>query len=335
MGSNSKFVNDVICAMAVDLDSKQLQKLEIVLNNNLYGKQISNECTELSTYNDDNDYILRVFAANKKLENLSDKSITQYVRTTRNMLLTLNKNYKDITSDDIKYYLALYQSRNKASINTLVNTKRFISAFYTWAEEEDYITKNPTKNIKNIKQIHKEKEYMSEDEIEHIRDACNTKREIALVNFLLSVGCRVSELESLNISDINFDDDSLTIYGSKTKTYRKAYLNASAKLHLRSYLMSRNDDSEALFVSSKGSHNRLGVSSIQRELQSIAIRAGVKKHVTVHLFRKTFATRMSSAGVRIEVIKELLGHANISVTEKNYVTINKDDIKSAHRRGAA
>ena len=138
-----------------------------------------------------------------------------------------------------------------------------------------------------------------------------------------------------NISDIDFDDDSLTIYGSKTKTYRKGYLNASAKLHLRNYIMSRNDESEALFVKSRGNHDRLGVSTLQKELQDIAKRAGVKKHVTVHLFRKTFATRLSAAGVRIEIIKELLGHANISVTEKNYVTINKDDIKSAHRRGAA
>ncbi|WP_312372983.1 phage integrase N-terminal SAM-like domain-containing protein [Lachnoclostridium sp.] len=130
MSSNSKFINDVICAMAVDLDSRQLQKLESILNNNLHGKQISNECTELSTYSDDNDYVLRVFAANKKLENLSDKSISQYVRTTRNMLLTLDKNYRDVTSDDIKYYLAMYQSRNKVSMNTLANTKRFISAFF-------------------------------------------------------------------------------------------------------------------------------------------------------------------------------------------------------------
>jgi len=207
--------------------------------------------------------------------------------------------------------------------------------FFTWAEEEDYIPKNPTRKIKNIKQVHKEKEYLTDDEVEHIRDACKTKREIAIVNFLLSVGCRVSELANINIKDVDFENDSVTIYGSKTKTYRKGYLNASAKLHLRNYLMSRNDDNEALFVTSRGNHDRLGNSSLQKEVQAVSERAGVTKHVTVHLFRKTFATRMSAAGVRIEIIKELLGHSDISVTEKNYVTINKDDIKAAHRRGAA
>lgn len=335
MSSNSKFINDVISAMAIELDSRQLQKLENALNSNLHGKQISNECTELSTYTDDNDYILKVFAANKKLENLSDKSIAQYVRTTRNMLLTINKNYKDVTTEDIKYYLAMYQQTKKVSMNTLANTKRFISAFYVWAEEEDYIPKNPTKKIKNIKQVQKEKEYLTEDEVERIRNACETKREIAMVNFLLSVGCRVSELESLNIQDIDFQAESLSIYASKTKEYRTGYLNASAKLHLRNYIMSRDDSNEALFVASKGKHNRLGVSSIQRELQAIARRADVTKHVTVHLFRKTFATRLSAAGVRIEIIQQLLGHADISVTERNYVTISEENVRAAHRRCVA
>lgn len=168
-----------------------------------------------------------------------------------------------------------------------------------------------------------------------MRDACKTTREIALVDFLLSVGCRVSELVALNIQDINFEDESVGIYGFKTKTYRTGYLNASAKLHLRNYIMERKDNNEALFVACKGNHDRLGNSSIQKELQAIAKRAGVKKHVTVHLFRKTFATKLAASGERIEIIKELLGHSDISVTEKNYVTINKYDIKAAHRRSVA
>lgn len=335
MLATNKFVNEVICAMAVALNNVQLKMLENVLLDNLHGKIIEEECTELSTYSDDNDYILQVFAANKKLENLSDKSIEQYVRTTRNMLLTLNKNYKDVTTEDIKYYLAMYQKQNKVGSNTLSNMKRFISAFYTWAEEEDYISKNPTRKIKNIKQVQKEKEYLNNDEIEAMRDACLTLREKAIMELSLSVGCRVSELAALNISDVDFKNESVLIYGFKTRTYRTGYLNASAKRHLQNYLDSRDDDNNALFVAGKGKHERLGNSSIQHELQAIAKRAGIKKHVTVHLFRKTFATKLSAAGVRIEIIKELLGHADISVTEKNYVTVNIDDIRAAHRRGAA
>lgn len=333
--ATNKFINDIVCAMAMVLNNVQLQVLENALVDRLHGKTIQEECTELSTSFDDNEYILKVFAANKKLENLSDKSIEQYIRSTRNMLQTINKNYKDITTDDIKYYLAMYQSKNKVSMNTMSNMKRFLSAFFKWAVEEDYIIKNPVSKIKNFKQVHKEKEYLNAHEIAAMRASCLTLRERAILEFTLSIGCRVSELAALNINDIDFKDDVVSIYGFKTRTYRKGYLTASAKLHLQNYLNSRADENIALFVASKGSHARLGNSSLQHELQAIAKRAGIRKHVTVHLLRKTFATNLSAGGTRIEIIKELLGHADISVTEKNYVTVNLDDIKAAHRRGAA
>lgn len=335
MQATNKFVNDVICAMAVALNGVQLQMLERVLNKNLYGKQITTECTDVATQQDDNEYILNVFKAKKKLENLSPKSIEQYVRTTKNMLETLGMNYKDVKTNHIKCYLDSYKEKYGISMTTQENMKRFISAFFTWAEEEDYIDKNPTRKIKNIKQIQKKKEHLTNHEVEAMRDQCRTLREKAIMEFCLSVGCRVSELVAINISDIDFNNESVLIYGFKTRTYRTGYISASAKLHLENYLSSRTDDNDALFVASRGKHERLGNSSIQHELQAIAKRAGIKKHVTVHLFRKTFATRMSAAGGRIEIIKELLGHADISVTEKNYVTVNIDDIRAAHRRGAA
>lgn len=335
MLATNKFVNDVICSMSIVLTSVQLTMLENVLLDQLHGKVIEDECTDLSNYKDDNNYILEVFAANKKLENLSDKSIEQYVRTTKKMFDYVNKNFRDITSVDIKRYLGKYQNVNKVSMNTMSNMKRFLSAFFKWATEEEYIDRNPVAKIKNFKQVHKEKEFLTKDEVAAIRHACETPREYAIVELLLSTGCRVSEFSSLNISDIDFTDESVSIYGQKTRTYRRGYLTAGAKFYVRNYLSTRNDDKEALFVASKGSHERLGNSSIQKEIQEIARRAGIKRHVTVHLFRKTFATRLSENGARIEIIKELLGHSDISVTEKNYVTVNVADIKSAHRACAA
>lgn len=115
------FIDNIICAMAVVLNGQQLTILKNTLTEQLHGKRIETECTEVSTYTDDNDHILKVFAANKKLENLSDKSIAQYVRTTRNMLLSIDKNYKDVTTEDLKIYLSKYQMINKVGTNTLSN----------------------------------------------------------------------------------------------------------------------------------------------------------------------------------------------------------------------
>lgn len=332
MVSKNELINKIIGSMARELDSLQLSQLETVLRIELHGVVLQEECTELSTYSDDNEYMLQIFAANKKLENLSDKSIKQYVDSARKLFNTLDKNYKDITTDDIKYYLAQYKMVKKVSACTLASMKRFLSAFFSWALDEEYINRNPVHAIKNIKQPTKPKEYLNSKEVEQMRDHCCSFRERAILEFLLDTGCRVSEVAALNRDSVNMHTGEVKIYATKTSKWRTGYLNSRALLHLQKYLNSRSDKGEALFVTERKPNRRLENGSYQTELQNIAKRAGVKKHVTVHLLRKTFATNLSASGTPIEVIKELLGHANISVTEKNYVTINQDEIKNYHRK---
>ena len=330
----NELIKNVICAMAADLESEQLKKLENTLLIQLRNVSVQEECTEISTKLDDNEYVMRQFIASKKLEGNSLKSIEQYVRTTRTMLQTLDKNFKDITTNDVKFYLAMYQQQKNIKQNTLANTKRFISAFFAWCEDEELIVKNPVRAIKNIRQEQKEKQYLTDDEIERMRDYCDETREKAIFEFLLSTGCRVSEVVSLNRSDVNLEAGTVRIYASKTRTYRTGYLTAKANLCLKKYFLTRNDNNEALFVTSRKPNNRLGAGSLQDEMQSIALKAKIDKHVTVHLFRKTLATKLCRQGVDVTIIKELLGHANINVTAKNYISIDQDIIKAAHRRCA-
>jgi len=329
-----KVIKDIMLSMSEELNSKQLRALEDTLRINLHGVKMEQESTEISTYSDDNDYILKLFVANKKLENKSDKSIKQYVNDTKKMLQALNKNYKDVTTDDIKYYLALYQTQHKVCPTTIANMKRFISSFYSWASDEDYVPKNPVRAIKAIKQIEKEKDFLTNEEVELMRDNYSTLREKAIFEFLMSTGLRVSELEALDIDHVNFRTDAVRVYAPKTRKYRTAYMNAKAKLALKKYLKSRKDNNIALFVSKIGAHRRLGTGSIQKELQKVAKRAELNKHVTVHLVRKTFATVLSSGGVKIQIIQELLGHADISMTARHYITVDQDDIRMAHKRCA-
>lgn len=333
MDIKENMIKEILFDMSTELDAVKLYKLENVLRIKLNRMSVEEECTELSTYIDDNDYIIKLFVANKRLENLSEKTIKQYVSATKNMLCFMNKNYKDVKTNDIKGYLATYQVTRKVQQNTLANTKRFLSAFFGWAADEEYISKNPVRAIKTIKQQFKKKEFLTKEEIVNMRDACKTLRETALLDFLLSTGVRVSELVSLNIQDINFSNEEVTIYASKTRSYRTGYLNENAKKHLLDYLRSRNDINEALFVS-KRKNGRINTQRVQKELQSIAERAGVSKHVTVHLIRKTFATNLYNGGCDIVIIKELLGHASVSTTEKHYASINPGEIRREHRRCA-
>ena len=134
MDKKEIFINNVIIAMQDKLNSEQLRELDNIIRINLRGIQIEEECTELSTDVDDNMYILKVFAANKKLEGCKDGSIEQYLRYTKNLLLFINKNYKNVTKDDVKMYLAVYSKT--VMPNTVSNAKRFIGSFFSWAHYE-------------------------------------------------------------------------------------------------------------------------------------------------------------------------------------------------------
>lgn len=324
-----KFVNDLIIAEQEELSPAQLKALELnirVLSRDIDFVQQSS--TEVSTYVDDNDYILRVFVANKKLENLSDLSIKAYVNAVQKMLDSLGKNYKDVTTDDIKYYLAVYKQRHKISATTLAGTKRFLSAFYGWAYEEGLVRKNPVRAIKGIRPDPQKKEFLTDHEKELLRDGCQTVRELALVDFLLSTGVRVGELETLDKADVDFRKNTVCILGHKTRKYRNVYLSAKAAKHLKDYLDSRIDDNPALFVGCKQPYNRLGKSAYELILNSLAKRVGITKHCTVHLFRKTLATTLHRNGCSIEYIAEILGHASTQTTQQCYLSICQEDVQS-------
>jgi len=330
-----KFVNDLILSEQEELTPAQLRALE--LNIRVLSRDIDfvQTCTELSTETDDNDYILRVFVANKKLENLSDLTIRAYVDAMRRMLDTLNKNYKNVTTDDIKYYLAMYKQRRNVSATTLAGIKRFLSAFYGWAYAEGLVPKNPVLAIKGIKPDPRRKEYLTDHEKELLRDSCRTPRELALVDFLLSTGVRVGELETIDRDDVNFQTGVVTILGHKTRKYRTVYLSAKASKHLIDYLESRADDNPALFIGSRAPWGRLKKCSYEAILKQLAARAGVHKHCTVHLFRKTLATTLHRNGCNIEYIAEILGHASTQTTEQCYLSICQDDVRAVFNKCAA
>lgn len=328
-------LNNIMAAVQQELTTLQLQMLESTLRLNLRGVKLVEECTELSTNTDDNEYMLKVFAANKKLEGCKIGSIEQYVRYTRNFLQQINKNYKDINKDDVKFYLAMYSQKVKQ--NTLVNAKHFLSTFFTFVHEEGYISKNPVKTIKGIKPVEIENVYLSLEEETAVRDTEKSLRDRAIIDFLLSTGVRVGELSKMQLNNLNLHNGSITFTGEKNGRERTVYLDVRAKKHLLEYLTTRTDDNQALFVTYRKYYNQTtgneevkacSKSSFEDITKSICIKAGIKnKNCTVHVFRKTFATRLAEQGCPLEIIQELLGHSSAGVTSKHYIAKSAQRIK--------
>lgn len=332
-------INEIIVSMQQYLDREQLRELDNVLRIKTRGIKLEDECTELSTDVDDNMYILKVFAANKKLEGCKDGSIEQYLRQTRDLFEKTNKNYKRITKDDVKCYLAIYGQGVKP--NTVANAKRYLSSFFSWAHDEGYIQCNPVRSIKGIKPVEVANKHLSPEEEVSVRDVQKCKRDMAIIDFLLSTGVRVGEIATMNRSNVNLIDGSVTFIGEKNGKERTVYLDVRAKKHLVEYLQTRTDNDDALFVSHRTFKNvygikdvrRLGKTAYENIAKGMAVKAGITDKVcTVHVYRKTFATRLAENGCPLEIIQELLGHSSAAVTSKHYVAKTRRRVRMEFER---
>ncbi len=104
-------------------------------------------------------------------------------------------------------------------------------AFFSWLEDEDYIVKSPVRRIHRVKTAQITKETLSDEELETLRDACESKRDLAVVDLLASTGMRIGELIRLNVADVNLQERECIVTGKGNKQ-RPVYFDVRAKLHL-------------------------------------------------------------------------------------------------------
>lgn len=274
--------------------------------------------------------VLREFLMSKKFEGCSTQTLRLYYDTLFNFIVTIgDKSIFELKTTDIRSYLVEYQETHKVSNLTSDNMRRVFSSFFNWLETEDYFLKNPVNKIKRIKTDKVIKKPFTDEELEAIRDAAKTYRELALVEFLYSSGVRVSELCGLDIVDINFNTREGIVYGKGGKE-RVIYFDAKSKVHLRNYLGTRVDNNPALFVTKKYPYKRLEKSGVELIIRQIGQRAGVDK-CHPHRFRRTFATNLLDKGVPIEQVQVLLGHTKIDTT-LIYAAVNTQNVKLNHSR---
>lgn len=166
--------------------------------------------------------------------------------------------------------------------------------------------------------------FFSVDEEIAIREVPCCLRDKAMIAFLFSTGVRVGELAAMDRSNVDLMNASVTFRGEKGRTgkFRTVYLDQWARRYLAMYLSSRKDDNPALFVSVRvynGQPRRLGEKAIEKITKAVVKKAGVKTIGTVHVFRRTFATRLAERGCPIDILQGLMGHADPATTLKHYV----------------
>ena len=324
-----QLTREIISAASEFLAPAQVEQLEQCIVIALHRYDVGLAETALVPVESITERVFKMFIASKKVEGLSDKTLKYYAMEIRALLGFVQKPVDQIGTNDIRYYLAVIQSEKPLSKVTLDNKRRVLNSFFSWAFNEDYIPQNPMRKVKKIKTDKLIKQPFTEEQVEVLRGACRTLRETAIVELFASTGMRVGEMETLEISRIDFAVGEVVVFGKGAKE-RVAYLNARAKLHLMRYLNSRADKCPAVFVSEKGEAKGLSISRIEKIIKAIGERAGVE-NTHPHRFRRTTATTAIGRGMPIEQVQQLLGHTSIETTTR-YAIVSQKNVKASHER---
>lgn len=324
-----RLITEIQTSMATVLNAVQLEELRRVLTYYLHNVEVTERKDPNPQENVENETLLDVFTAAKRIEGCSEKSLKYYESTIHQLFESVKKPVREINTDNLRVYLANYQKGRNSSKVTIDNMRRIFSSFFGWLEDEDYILKSPVRRIHKIKADKTIKETFSDEGLEMLRDACEEIRDLAMIDLLASTGIRVGEMVGLNREDINFNERECVVFG-KGNTERIVYFDARTKIHLMNYLDGRSDDNTAVFVSLSLPRERLLIGGVETRLREIGKQADMPK-VHPHKFRRTLATRAIDKGMPIEQVQRLLGHVKIDTTMQ-YAMVNQTNVKNSHRK---
>lgn len=322
-------IKSTLLAMEDTLTTEQLQKLERVLLIQLHKMEHEQRSEELAVSRDGWVATLRLYIASKRLENCAESTLAQYERCIRQMIVEINKPLADITTNDLRYYLARFQEQRNVSLSYLDTVRRYITAFFVWCQDEGVISANPARRLSRIKVPETIKRPFTAEEMAKLQDSASTLRDRAMIEVLYSTAARVSEVCSIDRADVDFDRREIIIYGQKGKKERVVYLTELAVYHLRKYLASRTDDNPALFVGLKAPHNRVTKCGLERMLRVLGDSCGV--HCHPHKFRRTMLTEQGKRGVPLQEIQKYAGHAKPTTT-MIYVDVSDRSVKASFDR---
>jgi integrase/recombinase XerC len=277
------------------------------------------------------------------IKKFSPHTVKAYKQDIQQFLDYFQEAKLSVDKENIRDFISVVFLKTKKK-TTVARKIYAIKSFYIYLLQKGKIAKNPFDAIgtpkvdKVLPEILTEREMLEfldrlpEDTFLHLRNK-------AIFEFLYATGLRISELTGLKLVDINFDEELVRVLG-KGKKERIVPFHDHAKEILLKYLAEAKrqfkTSIEYIFLNSKG--KKITDRAVEIILQNTYRQLmQSNKHVYPHLFRHSFATHLLQRGANLRIIQELLGHSNLSTTEK-YTSLNYEDLlnvyKQFHPRGS-
>ena len=256
----------------------------------------------------------------KYVKNYSDNTIKSYESDLREFQEYLNK--KDISmvnNDEIRKYFRTFDNKNE---RTLARTMSSMRAFYDYLIKKNIIKVNPMDDINGPKIGKYLPEVLTMDEVDRLLDITPkdafTFRNRCILELLYSTGIRISELVGLKLENLSLNDSLIKVMGKGSKE-RVVPLNDITTDYLRDYItdvrpkMLKKVQTDYLFLNNHG--KPITRQAVFKMIKARALEVGIKKNISPHTMRHSFATHMLEGGADIRFIQELLGHSDAQTTE--------------------
>lgn len=273
------------------------------------------------------DYLLFL----KTEKKLGDNTINSYMLDLEDFFKTFNGSIESCTKKDILTYIS---SINRLEVSTVNRHISSLKSFFNYLVDESIIKVSPMEEVSSLKKTKKLPKYLSISEVNKLLNIpLNSEfdyRNKAMLELMYATGLRVSELVSIEYSNIDFENSIIRING-KGKKERIIPLGEVASYYLKVYLsdyrsklLKRNTYNQ-VFLNNHGKPiTRQGFNYI---LENIRELTGIEKEITPHVLRHSFATHLLEGGADIRSIQEMLGHENISTTNI-YTEVVNDVLRS-------
>jgi len=259
-------------------------------------------------------------------KSLSENSIEAYADDVQKLerYFSENKSLKqpcDVDYQDLKDFIKWFGGDNR-NARTQSRVLSGIRAFFRFLLIEGEISENPSTLIESPKTGLKLPEVLSVTEIDSMIESIDLSkpeghRNKAIIETLYGCGLRVSELVNLRITDIHYGEGFITVTGKGNKQ-RLVPVSGKALKEIDNYMPGRNrlpviHDQNILFLNRRG--RRLTRAMIFTIIKDLAAKAGIRKKVSPHTFRHSFATHLIEGGADLRAVQEMLGHESILTTE--------------------
>jgi len=270
---------------------------------------------------------LESFVAHLKYErNASPHTIASYKRDLLQLAQYLEERGVSINKVDnlsLRGFLTLLYERGEKK-STVGRKLAAIRSFFQYCVRKGWMEDNPAKVVSTPKQDKPVPSFLSEKEMEEFLDLPRTDkpldlRDIAMMELLYATGIRVSELVGINREDIKFAERLIRIRG-KGKKERLVPFGSKAEKSLRAYLQVRSKinkgqvEEKPLFLNYRG--KKLSPRSVERSVDKYILRSALRRKISPHSLRHSFASHLLSRGADLRVIQELLGHESLATTQK-------------------